>query len=139
MTNVHISTKYYWWGEMQCFFSIYSEKLDILLIINYCESSNKPPESLFLSIRFYGGFNREGWGGGYVVKQGTTLLFQTKRRWYHYLHKERTVGKKKRSCSWRTQIWTSSTWIKHTGSVYMKCYSCDELIQFIIYSFGCEE
>ena len=37
------------------------------------------------------------------------------------------------------QIWTSSTWIKHTGSVYMKCYSRDKLIQFIIFYFGCEE
>jgi len=62
----------------------------------YCESSNKPPESLFLSIKFYGGFNREGGGGGgYVVKQGTTLLFQTKRRWYHYLHKEHTYSSQK--------------------------------------------
>ena len=37
------------------------------------------------------------------------------------------------------QIWTSSTWIKHTESVYMKCYSRDKLIQFIIFYFGCEE
>ena len=39
---------------MQCFFSIYSEKQDILLIINYCESSIKPPKGLFLSVRFGG-------------------------------------------------------------------------------------
>ena len=45
---------------MQCFFSIYSEKLDILLIINYCKYSIKPPKGLFLSIRFRGG----GRGGG---------------------------------------------------------------------------
>ena len=65
---------------MQCFFSIYSEKLDILLIINYCKYSIKPPKGLFLSIRFRGG----GRGGGViekrgkfnlVVKQGAALLF----------------------------------------------------------------
>ena len=47
---------------MQCFVSIYSEKLDILLIINYCKYSIKPPKGLFLSIRFRGrggGGNRE--------------------------------------------------------------------------------
>ena len=63
---------------MQCFFSIYSEKLDILLIINYCKYSIKPPKGLFLSIRFRGG------GGGViekrgkfnlVVKRGAALLF----------------------------------------------------------------
>ena len=37
---------------MQCFFSVYSEKLDILL--KYCESFIKPPKGLFLSIRFEG-------------------------------------------------------------------------------------
>ena len=41
---------------------IYSEKLDILF--KYGKSSIKPPKGLFLSIRFYGGFNREGGGGG---------------------------------------------------------------------------
>ena len=62
MTNVH-STKHNWLGEMQiCFFSIYSEKLDMLL--KYRKSSIKPPKGLFLSIRFYGGFNREVGGGG---------------------------------------------------------------------------
>ena len=64
---------------MQCFFSIYSEKLDILLIINYCKYSIKP-KGLFLSIRFRG----RGRGGGViekrgkfnlVVKQGAALLF----------------------------------------------------------------
>ena len=40
---------------------IYSEKLDILF--KYGKSSIKPPKGLFLSIRFYGGFNREGGGG----------------------------------------------------------------------------
>ena len=47
---------------MQCFFSIYSEKLDILLIINYCKYSIKPPKGLFLSIRFRG--RGRGGGGG---------------------------------------------------------------------------
>ena len=65
---------------MQCFFSIYSEKLDILLIINYCKYSIKPPKGLFLSIRFRG----RGRGGGViekrgkfnlVVKRGAALLF----------------------------------------------------------------
>ena len=41
---------------------IHSEKLDILF--KYGKSSIKPPKGLFLSIRFYGGFNREGGGGG---------------------------------------------------------------------------
>ena len=49
---------------MQCLFSIYSEKLDILF--KYGKSSIKPPKGLFLSIRFYGGFNREGGGGGLI-------------------------------------------------------------------------
>ena len=44
-----------------CFFSIYSEKLDILL--KYCKSSIEPPKGLFLSIRFFGGVKREGGGG----------------------------------------------------------------------------
>ena len=64
---------------MQCFFSIDSEKLDILLIIKYCKYSMKPPKGLFLSIRFRGG----GRGGviekrakfNLVVKQGAALLF----------------------------------------------------------------
>ena len=64
---------------MQCFVSIYSEKLDILLIINYCKYSIKPPKGLFLSISFRGG----GGGGviekrgkfNLVVKQGAALLF----------------------------------------------------------------
>ena len=63
---------------MQCFFSIDSEKLDILLIINYCKYSMKPPKGFFLSIRF------RGRGGGViekrgkfnlVVKRGAALLF----------------------------------------------------------------
>ena len=64
---------------MQCFFSIDSEKLDILLIINYCKYSIKPPKGLFLSIRFRGA----GGGGviekrdkfNLVVKRGAALLF----------------------------------------------------------------
>ena len=50
---------------MQCFISIYSEKLDILLIINYCKYSIKPPKGLFLSIRFRGG----GRGGNREERQ----------------------------------------------------------------------
>ena len=48
-----------------CFFSIYSEKLDMLL--KYRKSSIKPPKGLFLSIKFYGGFNREVGGGGALI------------------------------------------------------------------------
>ena len=50
---------------MQCFFSIDSEKLDILLIINYCKYSMKPPNGLFLSIRLRGG----GGGGNREERQ----------------------------------------------------------------------
>ena len=48
-----------------CFFSIYSEKLDILL--KYCKSSIEPPKGLFLSIRFFFGGEgglKEKVGGG---------------------------------------------------------------------------
>ena len=62
---------------MQCFFSIYSEKLDILLIMNYCKYSIKPPKGLFLSIRFRGGGGVIEKRGKFnlVVKQGAALLF----------------------------------------------------------------
>ena len=70
---------------------MYSEKLDILF--KYGKSSIKPPKGLFLSIRFYGGFNREGGGGGGGGANlicGETLWYHTafpnkeKNRWYHY-------------------------------------------------------
>ena len=53
---------------------MYCEKLDILL--NYRKSSIKPPKGLFLLIRFYEGFNREGGGGANLIcgETGTTLL-----------------------------------------------------------------
>lgn len=37
------------------------------------------------------------------------------------------------------QIQTPGTWISHTGSVHMKYYSSDFLIQCIVYLFHCEE
>ena len=72
---------------MQCLFSIYSEKLDILF--KYGKSSIKPPKGLFLSVRFYGGFNREGGGGEANLICGetgyhTALPIKEKNRWYHY-------------------------------------------------------
>ena len=63
---------------MQCFFSIYSEKLDILLIINYCKDSIKPSKGLFLSIRFRGrgrGVIEKRGKFNLVVKRGAALLF----------------------------------------------------------------
>ena len=60
---------------------MYCEKLDILL--NYRKSSIKPPKGLFLLIRFYEGFNREGGGGANLIcgETGYHTAFQTKRQW----------------------------------------------------------
>ena len=60
---------------------MYCEKLDILL--NYRKSSIKPPKGLFLLIKFYEGFNREGGGGANLIcgETGYHTAFQTKRQW----------------------------------------------------------
>ena len=72
---------------MQRFFSIYSEKLDILL--KHCKSSIKPPKGLFLSIRFYGGLIEKVGGRGANLICGetgyhTAFPNKEKNRWYNY-------------------------------------------------------
>ena len=61
------------------------------MLLKYRKSSIKPPKGLFLSIRFYGGFNREVGGGGWGTnlicgKTGyhTAFPIKDKNRWYHY-------------------------------------------------------
>ena len=100
--------------------------------MKYHKSSIKLPRALFISSPFEGRLNRDGGGGS---------LFHLEKTMVSVLHKELEYKVEKlknkkvggHAAEVQNQIQTSSWQINHPGSVHMKFYSCDWVIQSLIY------